>query len=204
MKRVNRVSGAAAQLWADIRRVARRGAGQDLRVLDLACGGGDVALGLERRARRDGFHVELSGCDLSPVAVAVASEQAARAGSTARFFCLDVLRDGLPRHADVIYSTLFLHHLEETEAVGLLERMAAATRRMLVIQDLERSRVGYGLAYLGLRLLTRSDVAQSDGPSSVRAAFTRAEAARLARRAGLAADVRRCWPRRYSLTWIKQ
>ena len=82
--------------------------------------------------------------------------------------------------------------------------MAAAARRMLVVQDLARSRIGYSLAYVGLHLLTRSDVARTDGPLSVRAAFTPSEAVALARHAGLSANVRRCWPRRYSLTWVRQ
>jgi SAM-dependent methyltransferase len=203
LQRVNRVSLSAAQLWADVRHVAPRARSRPLRVLDLACGGGDVAVGFEAHARRHGVDVRVSGCDSSPVAVARASERAAEAGSTARFFRLDVLRDDLPDDADVVYSTLFLHHLDEADAVGLLARMSSATRRMLVVQDLARSRIGYSLAYLGLLLLTRSDVARTDGPRSVQAAFTPSEAVALARRAGLAAHVRRCWPQRYSLTWVR-
>lgn len=203
LRRVNHVSRSAAHLWSDIRSLMPRRAERPWRVLDIACGGGDVAVGLENRAKRAGVGLEVSGCDASPVAVAMASERAAETGSTARFFHLDVLCDDLPRDADVICSTLFLHHLDEAQAVGLLARMAAATRRMLVVQDLERSRIGYALAYAGLRVLTRSGVARNDGPISVRASFTPSEAVGLAQRAGLSAHVRRCWPRRYSLTWVK-
>ena len=204
LQRVNRVSRSAAQLWTDMRYVARRSPSRPLRVLDLACGGGDVAVGLEAHAKRRGVEVQIIGCDASPVAVARASERAAEVGSAARFLRLDVLRDELPDDADVVCSTLFLHHLDEAHAIGLLGRMAAAARRMLVVQDLARSRIGYSLAYVGLHLLTRSDVARTDGPLSVRAAFTPSEAVALARHAGLAANVRRCWPRRYSLTWVRQ
>jgi hypothetical protein len=64
--------------------------------------------------------------------------------------------------------------------------------------------VGYALAWLGLHLLTGSVVARRDGPVSVQAAFTLGEAQALARDAGLAgAEVRPCWPQRFTLRWIR-
>jgi len=201
LHRINWISRAASQIWVDIRRLQAAQGNGPLRVLDLACGGGDVVLALERRARRHGVDLDVRGCDASPVAIQRAAEKAASAGSSAEFFRLDVLREPLPEDADVIFSTLFLHHLDEAEAVALLRKMAAAARRMLVIQDLARSRAGFVLAYLAVYLLTRSDVARVDGPISARAAFTPQEALQLAHRAGLEASVRRCWPRRYSLVW---
>lgn len=196
--RINRWSRCAPRLWAEVRTVASHEG--PLRILDVACGGGDVALGIEALARRDGVVVELHGCDASSVAVARARERAAKAGSAARFSRLDALRDPLPP-ADVVYSTLFLHHLDECDAERLLGHMAAAARRMVVVQDLDRSLAGLWLAMLGVNLLTRSKVARVDGPRSVRAAYRPDEALALARRAGLQARVRRCWPRRYNLVW---
>ena len=202
LRRINWLSRSASQLWADVAAVAGPQAGP-LRVLDLACGGGDVALAFEAEARRRGVDTEIHGCDLSQQAVERARERASAADSTVRFFRLDVLREPLPEGFDVVYSTLFLHHLDDEEAVALLRRMARAATRMGIVQDLERCRSGYLLAYLGVHLLTSSEVARFDGPVSVRGAFTRTEAAGLARRAGLDATVRPCWPRRYSLTWTR-
>ena len=203
LERINWISRSAAQIWADIRRVLSAGASRPLRVLDIACGGGDVLLALEAAARRGGVDLSVRGCDISPVAVARARERAEKVNSAARFFRLDALREPLPDDADVIYNTLFLHHLKDTDAIVLLGLMADAARRMIVVQDLRRSRVGYVLAYLGVRALTCSRVARVDGPLSVRAAFTPAEAVDLARRAGLDAEVRHLWPHRYSLTWAR-
>jgi SAM-dependent methyltransferase len=201
--RINRVSRSAGQLWSEIARRGAIPAEGTLRVLDLACGGGDVALALEARAWQRGVEAQIEGCDLSLLAVARAREAAARRRSGARFFRADVLRDSVPSGFDVIYCTLFLHHLDEEDAADLLRRMAAAARRMIVVQDLERGFSGFLLAWMGTRLLTRSDVARIDGPLSVRAAFTRDEALALADRAGLDAEVRRCWPCRFSLSWSR-
>ncbi|MGD8330415.1 MAG: methyltransferase domain-containing protein [Acidobacteriota bacterium] len=197
--RINLLSRSAAQLWTDIRSIDHRG--RPLRILDLACGGGDVAIALQRRATRSGVPVEVSGCDASELAVARAQQRAAAVGAEVRFFRRDVLREPLPADLDVACSTLFLHHLDDVDAVLLLEKMVTAARRMVVVQDLERSRTGWLLAYLGVRMLSRSDVAWVDGPRSVRAAYTANEALALARRAGIEARARRCWPFRFNLVW---
>ena len=62
----------------------------------------------------------------------------------------------------VVFSTLFLHHLSEDDAVSFLRRMADNARRLVVVLDLERTRLGYLLAYAGVRVLTTSDVARFD------------------------------------------
>ena len=198
--RVNLVSRTAPRIWSEILGV---GAGEPpLRVLDVASGGGDVAILLERLARRRGVDLRVDGCDASSVAVQHAVDQAARAGSKARFFELDVLEATLPEGYDVVYSSLFLHHLDHREAVGLLRAMAEAAERLVLVQDLVRSRVGYLLAYVGVRLLSRSKVARTDGPLSVLSAFTLDEVWSLAEQAGLAgARLGPCWPQRFSLVW---
>ena len=203
LQRIHRVSRTVAGLWSDIRPTAVRHRDAPLRLLDMACGGGDVALGLEAKGRGEGFDLRVMGCDASPVAIERARRQARRVGAEARFSCLDVLQDPLPDGADVVFSTLFLHHLSEDDAIRFLARMAEAARRLVVVLDLERTRVGYLLAYAGVRLLTTSDVARFDGPASVRAAFTRHEAQALAANAGLEVLVRGRWPQRYSLTWAR-
>src|SRR4029079_9609730 len=107
-----------------------------------------------------------------------------------------------PDDRDVIFSSLFLHHLDEETAIALLRRMAAAARRAILINDLARSAAGLMLAHVATRLLTLSPVVHVDGPRSVEGAFTPAEALRLAERAGLrGAPVARCWSFRYLLAW---
>ena len=51
LRRVNWLSRTAAIVWSAIRPLARSQADRPLRVLDVASGGGDVTLGVWRRAR---------------------------------------------------------------------------------------------------------------------------------------------------------
>ena len=220
--RINRVSLTARRVWAEVRLLERaRGSpgeradghesrgepvgrggeparARPLRLLDVACGGGDVLRSVAALARRHRVPVELHGCDVSPVAL----EEARRRAPALRFFRLDVRADSFPGGYDLLCSSLFLHHLADQEAVQLLRRMKEATAGSLLVEDLRRSRLGYGLAWLGLRTLTRSDVARTDGLRSVRAAFRLDEARALCARAGLdGVGVRPCWPQRFTIRW---
>lgn len=205
LARVNRVSGVAARVWQDVLRLSlerrARGMEEPLRILDVACGGGDILVDVARRARSAGVPLEVHGCDVSPVALEHARREAERRGVTAGFFARDVLAEGLPGGYDLVCSSLFHHHLSKEEAVKLLRTMAEAGQAVLV-QDLLRGTMGYVLAWLALRLLSRSDIAREDGPRSVRAAFSLPEVRTMAVEAGLAgAVIRRGWPERFILRW---
>jgi 2-polyprenyl-3-methyl-5-hydroxy-6-metoxy-1,4-benzoquinol methylase len=202
--RINRLSRSAAILWLRIARLAREQSSSPLRVLDVACGGGDIPVSLARRASRAGLVVRVDGCDVSDEAVRFAQSIAARYGVDVGFFLLNALHDPIPERYDVITCSLFLHHLDQDDAILLLQRMAAATRRIVLVNDLERTRRGYWLAWVGCRLLTRSPIVWNDGPISVAAAFTGPEARTLAERAGLhGAAVTRHWPERFLLSWSR-
>ncbi len=203
--RINRVSRSAAILWPAIESLARRYPDRAIRVLDLATGGGDVPIMLARRARRAGLDVTIEGCDISPVAVAFAERSANEAAVPVRFFRLDALNEPLPEGPDVVTCSLFLHHLDDDEALRLLRMMADAARSTILVNDLLRSGVGYWLAWTGCRLLSHSPIVHHDGPASVRAAFSLAEAGELAQRAGLdGVRLSRRWPWRFLLSWSRQ
>jgi SAM-dependent methyltransferase len=202
LARLNRWSRSDRILWPPIRRLAEQSADHPLRVLDVACGAGDVIVGLTRRARRAGIAIDFHAVDISPTALDHARHRVATAGASVTFERRDALAEPLPAGFDAVTSSLFLHHLAEVQAVKLLRRMAAATTRLVLVNDLRRTRRGWLLAVAACRLLTRSSVVHIDGPRSVAAAFTPAEALSLAGRAGLrGATVARRWPFRYLLTW---
>jgi len=202
LRRINWLSGSAGIVWPSIRQLARRLGSNRIRVLDVASGGGDVAIALWRLARRRGLHLTILGCDISPQAVEFAKTRSSVAGTDIKFCTHDVLRQELPETWDVVMSSLFLHHLTHLEAVDLLCRMARATQHLLLINDLRRSVPNYVLAQVVCRLLTRSPVVHNDGPSSVAASFTLAEVRSLCVQAQLApVTIERRWPFRFLLTW---
>ena len=205
LERINRWSGSVRLFWPALRRLAEEISPRPLRVLDVGSGGGDVLRQLCRRAQRSGVPLLLQGCDRSAAAVGYAQERADAAGADLRFFAHDVLANDLPDEYDAVVCSLFLHHFDEGQAITILRRMAAATRGLVLVNDLRRCFTGWLLAHVAGRLLTTSPVVHVDGPRSVAAAWTRAEALHLAERAGLhGATVRRYWPYRFLLSWRRR
>jgi len=202
LARVNRWSRTSNSLLKPITRLARdRGAGM-LSVLDVACGGADVSIRLVRLAFRHRLRLMLTGYDLSPTAVERAQEAAEAAKVPARFKVCDVLTEPFAMRFDIVMSSLFLHHLDDSQVVELLKKMAAAARELVVVSDLDRRPLGYLAAKVACRVLTRSPVVRVDGPRSVAAAFRPDELLRLSQDAGLStARIQSAWPFRQLLSW---
>jgi 2-polyprenyl-3-methyl-5-hydroxy-6-metoxy-1,4-benzoquinol methylase len=202
--RVNTVSRTASLLWPHIARLARQllKSAEPIRVLDVATGGGDTPIALGRLALRSRLKIEVHGCDISREAINYAENQPRAPDSPVRFFVLDALTEDLPPGYDIVMCSLFLHHLDEVAAIGLLRRMACSARRLLLVDDLIRSPLGYLIATVGCRLLSTSYIVHHDGPVSVAAAFTPKEILALAKKAGLSgSQITRHWPESFLLSW---
>jgi 2-polyprenyl-3-methyl-5-hydroxy-6-metoxy-1,4-benzoquinol methylase len=203
--RINRLSRTLERVADAVQTRTGAASTGPVKILDIASGGGDLALGLSQFAKRRGLHWEVSGADISPYAVQHASQKARQAGLETRFFQLDAVNQPVPGDYDVVMCSLFLHHLSEDDAGKLLKNMATAAKRLVLIDDLIRSRSGYWLAWLGCRLLSRSYIVHHDGPVSVKSAFRLDEVAQLANTSGLLNHrIIKHWPERFMMTWSPQ
>ena len=201
LRRINALSFTARAFWIPILDFARD-AGRPIRVLDIATGGGDAPIAMSRFARKAGVAVSISGCDKSPTALEFAARRAKELGADVSFFRLDILAESIPDPYDVIVNSLFLHHLDPDDVVRVLIKMQTA--RMALVSDLRRSGGGLILAYLATRVLSRSPVVHTDGPRSVRAAYTLPEMRQLAQQSGMAEfSLEGQWPCRQLLKWIR-
>lgn len=166
-------------------------------LLDLGCGGGDIAASLSGWAHDDGLRLEVLGVDPDPRAYAFLCERSAVPG--VRFRQAD--SGGLVRAGeqfDVVVSNHLLHHLVPPALAGVLADSERLTTRLALHSDLRRSR----LAYAGWAALSWPTAADSflftDGLRSIRRSYQAAE---------LAAVVPPVWrvaphgPFRLLLTW---
>ena len=202
---INSLAFTHRAYWKAIRPLLERRPSNPVRVLDVACGSGDVAVRLATLAQRAGLPIIVDGCDRSPIAVSLAQERAELSQVPSRFFRFDVLNEEWPADYDVITTSLFLHHLRNDEAVHVLRQMANSARRMVLVNDLVRCRIGYLLARFGAPLLTRSPLVHYDAPTSVAGAFTPIELIELAHFAGMfGVTFSRCWMARMQLEWHKK
>lgn len=200
---INWFSRSAAIIWPSIAELSRQ-LNRPIHILDVACGGGDVAISLWQKCQSRKIPATMAGCDISLRAVEFAKGNARKKNAQVSFFCHDILQNELSNEYDVVMCSLFLHHLSESDAIVLLQRMADATRHTVLVNDLCRSNAGLMLAILGSHLLSRSPVVHTDAPLSVRAAFTMPEVLLLAQQANLAGGkVGAHWPFRFLFSWKK-
>lgn len=203
--RMNTVGNGVGIFWPTLHALLqqRGNAAPPLRVLDVGCGGGDLACKLTRRAQKAGFAMQVDGCDRSEIAIEMARDFNGRAGTTGQFFVLDVESDPMPSGYDVIFTSLFLHHLTEDAARNLLRGMTAAAKSLVMVSDLIRSRFGLFLVYLATRTLTQSPVVHTDGVTSLRAAYSMDEIRSLLDDVDLGGgNLERRWPERF--LWIHE
>lgn len=205
LARLNSLARSATILWPTVRSELRLAAAQRrvATVMDVATGSGDIPVALDRMARAERLPVRWIGIDASAHALARAQDRASRSGTSIELHQADAVQ-ALPVRADVVISSLFLHHLTETQAIAALRTMHGAAARTLEVSDLRRSGPGLALAWTASRVLSRSPVVHFDAVASVRGAFSERELAGLAREAGLeGASIRRAWPQRMVLHWSR-
>ncbi len=138
-------NGPAGEAWVDAQRLldqmfapladhllAAIPPGDDLRVLDVGCGTGAVALGM---AGCLGPEAHVTGVDISAPMIALARERAQRAGLAVEFIVADAQRHAFaPESLDRIVSRFGVMFFDDpAQAFGQLQR---ATRRGGVLQAL--------------------------------------------------------------------
>ena len=170
--------------------------GRPMTVLDIGCGGGDLARQLLRWAARDGLALRVLGIDTDERAIRFAGRQV-RSGLHFRAVgSRDLVREGA--RFDAVVSNHLLHHLAEPELGELLADCEALCRGVVLHSDIER----HPLAYAGFGALAaplfRDSFILPDGLLSVRRSFTAPELRRLAPPGW---EVRRPFPFRLLLKW---
>ncbi|MET0692683.1 MAG: class I SAM-dependent methyltransferase [Propionibacteriaceae bacterium] len=145
-------------------------------LLDIGSGGGDVPRALAAWAARDGLRLEITAIDPDERAHAFATEWPEVAGLTfRRASSADLLAGG--EQFDIVTSNHLLHHLTASELADLVHDSERLARRLVVHNDIARSRCAYlGYAVVSRPFGTRSFI-HIDGLLSIRRSYRPAELA---------------------------
>ncbi len=186
LRRINRWLGGVSLSAGAIEALAAHR--PDLTLLDVGTGGADIPVALLERAAARGRQWTVVGLDSRPEILAAAVLARPDLAVT----------DGLELHVgdglslpyadkafDVAHCSLVVHHCTPVEAVGLFREMSRVARSGVVINDLDRTRLGWVGAWLIGHLLTRNRYTRRDAPLSVQRAYRPVEVAEMLRAAGL-------------------
>ena len=177
LARLNRLPGGTD---ASVRAIEQLiGTGNDVRILDVGTGAGDMPIAFARRGWR------VVATDINPDVLAVAG---AALGDVAGVELVEADVLGLPLDdgaVDVAHSSLLLHHLAPEAAVLALREMRRVARRGVVVNDLRRGLLPLTATWVSVRALGRSPVTRVDGVISARNSYTLPELDELLAEAGL-------------------
>lgn len=177
-----RLGGSKALIRCLDRFSARWPSDRAVTLLDVGAGSGDVAQAARDWARGRGFDLRVTIVDQHVETVRVARERiSGDDGIEVVEADALTLTDRFPVGAfDYAHAGLFLHHLNDVQALTMLRVMDRLTRAGVIWSDLVRSRVMQ--AAVGVSTLGQNPMVRHDAIVSVQAGFTRREALDMAAR----------------------
>ncbi|MGN8050631.1 methyltransferase domain-containing protein [Curtobacterium sp. 22159] len=143
------------------------------RVLDLGCGGGDLARALVRWAASDGFDIEVVGADPDARAIDAATRSTPRGVTFRQQSSAELVAAG--ERFDVVVSNHVLHHLGDEERHGFLADSERLASRRSLHSDIRRSPQAYRAYALGSTFVAAGTFIRVDGLRSIRRSFTLSE-----------------------------
>jgi 2-polyprenyl-3-methyl-5-hydroxy-6-metoxy-1,4-benzoquinol methylase len=202
LRGLNRRFGGVGALLRELERWAPAWPEQGpVRLLDVGTGSADIPRAVTRWARARGRRVHVTAVDAHPTTIDLAR---AHVGDDPDVELLlsdaRALTDHFePGAFDYVHASLFLHHLDDLDAMTVLRIMDRLAAHAVIVNDLVRDRLS--AVCTRVATLAAGPMVRHDAIASVRAGFTRAEILDLARRVGLHRPrYRRCHLYRFTVT----
>ena len=155
------------------------------KILDVGCGGGDIAANLARWALADGFEVAVHGIDPDPRAIGYARQALHRsklpAGALEFRETTSTRLAAAGEQYDLVLSNHLLHHLSPDELQQLQEDTEQLCTGLGVHSDIRRSPMALGLFGLATLPLAGSSLIRRDGLTSIRRSYVPEELEQLLR-----------------------
>lgn len=168
-------------------------------IIDLGCGHGDILRLVADFGRKKGYNFKLIGIDANQDAVDYANELSTEFPELS-FEKIDIFSEQFQAlDFDIALTTLFLHHFKNDEIVSLLANLSKHANLGIVVNDLQRSKIAYGLfKILGLTISNYMIV--QDGLTSILRSFKRKELEQFSQELNLKSKIHWKWAFRYQ--WV--
>jgi 2-polyprenyl-3-methyl-5-hydroxy-6-metoxy-1,4-benzoquinol methylase len=142
-------------------------------LLDIGCGGGDVAILLAGWAKQDRLRLEITAIDPDRRAFEFARRRKHTGAVTFRqASTAELVAEGL--RFDVVISNHVLHHLDSAGLPQFLAESALLSSGAVIHNDIRRSPAAYALFYAASWPFAGSYI-RADGLTSIRRSYTTAE-----------------------------
>ncbi|MFK7807499.1 MAG: methyltransferase domain-containing protein [Saprospiraceae bacterium] len=173
---------------------------QEITIVDLGCGNGDMLRVVANLARKEGRKVKLIGIDANNFTINYARKQ------SVDYPEISYLQELIPSDTfsnltyDVILSTLFFHHFKDKEILTSLAEITSKARVGVVINDLHRNEWAVFLFKL-LTIFIPNPMVREDGVTSILRGFKKSELQNYVNQLGLSnSEIHWKWAFRYQ--WL--
>ncbi len=158
---------------------------EDLHIVDLGCGSGQMLRIISTLAKKQNRKVKLIGIDANPNIVEYAIDHS-NDFKNISFKPLDIFSKGFQKEKfDIVMATLFFHHFSNERLVSFLSQLVKQTNKAVIVNDIHR----HTFAFYSIKWLThffsKSNMVKYDAPLSVRRAFKRDELKSILKKAGI-------------------
>jgi 2-polyprenyl-3-methyl-5-hydroxy-6-metoxy-1,4-benzoquinol methylase len=144
-------------------------------MVDLGCGGGDLAKVIHRWAAYRQLNFEVTGVDINDDIVQFATQQSL-GYTNLKFQSHDIFSaEFAEKNFDIACLNNVCHHFDDAKLIVLLKLLQQQTKAAIIINDLQRSPVAYYGFIVISKLFNLSYLAKHDGPLSVLRSFKRVE-----------------------------
>lgn len=168
-------------------------------IVDLGCGHGDMLRLVAKLGRKKGYNLKLIGIDANQDTIDYANELS-KDYPEISYYKEDIFSEEFKaRTYDIVLSTLFFHHFKDEEIITVLKNLCHKAQLGVVINDLHRSTIAYGL-FKCIGLFISNEMIRQDGLTSILRAFKRKDLENYSRQLNHKSQIQWKWAFRYQ--WI--
>ena len=157
--------------------------GAQIRVVDLATGSGDIPRLVVDYARKIGARIEVDAVDQQPATLEIARGLSVDYPEIS-YHPANILEWDCSPAYDIALCSLVLHHFSNDDAVKLLRRCRALSRRFVLVSDLRQGFLLRAGVHMLTALIFREPMTRFDARLSAQRAFSFGEMRELAVHAG--------------------
>lgn len=170
---VNRYLGGYSVMFDALRKLDIK---DEVSIMDIGCGGGDMLRAIYGYSEQHDIKVShFYGLDFNPKIIRYAKEKSL-CYPKIKYITRDIWNDSIFEcNPDIVISSLFCHHFDNIELIGLVGRMFKLCKKAVIINDLHRHWMAYHSIKMLSTVFSKSYLVKYDGPLSVARSLKRAE-----------------------------
>lgn len=173
---INRLLGGNNITLNGVERLVQRiPKSEEITIIDLGCGNGDMLRALSQYADKNEWNFKLIGVDANEFTINYARELSALYPNIT-YLVNDIFSEKIENlDYDIALGTLTLHHFNEEELLRLMRNLHKNAGIGIVINDLQRNAIAYRLFQLVCLIFRLDEMPKKDGLISILRGFKKHE-----------------------------